>query len=78
MSDERMVSLVEIQDEMKELYAAIKQDEIDLKKADSLANVAGKRLKSESLILAREMWENPQGRKLPKLVQEERPALAQQ
>lgn len=51
-----MKSLDDVQAKMSTLYAQVDSGEIELKKADSLANIAGKYLKAEQLKLAREIF----------------------
>lgn len=51
-----MKSLDDVQKKMASLYAQVESDEVDLKKADSLANIAGKYLKAEQLKLAKEVF----------------------
>jgi hypothetical protein len=48
--------LDEITADMRVLYAEVREGGTDLKKADTLANIAGKALKSEQLKLARELF----------------------
>lgn len=48
--------LDEVTSDMRALYKEVRDGTTDLKKADTLANVAGKALKGEQLKLAREMF----------------------
>lgn len=57
MSDKASFALLdEVTTNMRSLYKEVYSGEMDLKKADSLANIAGKALKSEQLKLGREMF----------------------
>lgn len=55
-------TLVNIQEDMSELYDQVKGGDVDLKAASELANIAGKFLKAEQLILAREIFTSQRGR----------------
>jgi hypothetical protein len=56
-SDKSSFSLLdEVTQNMRALYNEVYSGETDLKKADTLANIAGKSLKGEQLKLAREMF----------------------
>lgn len=48
--------LEEITSDMRALYKEVRDGATDLKKADTLANIAGKSLKGEQLKLAREIF----------------------
>lgn len=48
--------LEEVVADMRVLYREVYEGHTDLKKADTLANIAGKALKSEQLKLAREVF----------------------
>lgn len=49
-------SLKDIQKDMSELYEQVSTGAMELKTAAELANIAGKYLKAEQLILAREIF----------------------
>lgn len=51
-----MRSLKDVQEKMATLYEQVESGELELKPADSLANIAGKWLKAEQLALAREIF----------------------
>jgi len=51
-------TLNDVKEDMSALYEAGKNGEIDLKAAGELANITGKYLKAEQLILAREVFLN--------------------
>lgn len=51
-----MKSLEDIKQDMGELYEDLKSGKIELKLASELANVAGKFLKAEAIILAKEVF----------------------
>jgi hypothetical protein len=51
-----MKSLDDIKQDLSDLYDALAKGEIELKQAMELANVAGKFLKAEQLVLAREVF----------------------
>lgn len=51
-----MKSLTDIQQDMSDLYEAVKDGSTELKMAGELANIAGKYLKAEQLKLAREIF----------------------
>jgi hypothetical protein len=51
-----MKSLNDVQEKMSQLYSQVESGEVDLKKADSLANIAGKYLKAEQMIFAKEVF----------------------
>lgn len=51
-----MKTLTDVQQDMSDLYEAVKDDSVELKKAGELANIAGKYLKAEQLKLAREIF----------------------
>lgn len=62
-------SLQDIQKDMSELYEQVRSGAVDLKAACELANIAGKYLKAEQLILMREMFLSRNTRRfLPKLI----------
>lgn len=68
--------LSQVQDDMKALYEEMVKKLIDRTDADSLANVAGKRLKAVQLDLADDMFTNERGRMLV-LKSDEAKALTQ-
>jgi hypothetical protein len=47
---------------MSTLYDQVDSGEVDMKKADTLANIAGKYLKAEQLALAREIFMDSRSR----------------
>lgn len=51
-----MKTLTDIQQDMSALYDDVKNGSMELKAASELANIAGKYLKAEQLILAREIF----------------------
>jgi len=53
----------DIQNDMSKLYDELKKREIDIEIASELANIAGKFLKAESLIFAREVFVASMARK---------------
>lgn len=53
-----MKSLEDVQQKMSALYDQVESDQVDLKKADSLANIAGKYLKAEQIMFAKEVFRN--------------------
>lgn len=57
--------LGEVTANMRELYNGVNSRETDLKMADSLANIAGKILKAQQLILAREIFVQEKSKLLP-------------
>lgn len=50
--------LDEVSEDMRALYKELRAGEVEIKLADSLANVAGKNLKSQQLKLANAIFEN--------------------
>lgn len=71
--DQQMRDILdEVTGNMRELYEGVRSEGTDLKTADSLANIAGKILKAQQLILAREMFVSDQGKlKAVKLLQDQ-------
>lgn len=55
--------------EMSKLYDEVRSGTVDLKHADTLANIAGKFLKAEQLQLARDIFVNEKSKPLPKLAE---------
>ena len=53
-----MKTLQDIKQDMGDLYEQLKNNTIDVKSASEMANVAGKFLKAEQLILARDVFLN--------------------
>ena len=53
-----MKTLQDIKQDMGDLYEQLKNNTIDVKSASEIANVAGKFLKAEQLILARDVFLN--------------------
>lgn len=53
-----MKTLIDIKQDMSELYEAVKAGTIDLKTASELANISGKFLKAEQLELATAVFLN--------------------
>jgi hypothetical protein len=53
-----MKTLIDIKQDMSELYDAVKAGTVDLKTAGELANISGKFLKAEQLALARDIFIN--------------------
>ena len=53
-----MKTLQDIKQDMGDLYEQLKNNKIDVKSASEMANVAGKFLKAEQLILARDVFLN--------------------
>ncbi len=53
-----MKSMDDIKEDMSTLYDMVMKDELELKKASELANIAGKNLKAEQLALARDIFVN--------------------
>ena len=53
-----MKTLIDIKQDMSELYDAVKAGTIDLKTASELANISGKFLKAEQLELATAVFLN--------------------
>jgi hypothetical protein len=53
-----MKTLQDIKQDMSDLYEQLKNNAIDVKSASEMANVAGKFLKAEQLILARDVFLN--------------------
>lgn len=51
-----MKTLIDIKQDMSDLYDALFLGEIDVKTASELANISGKYLKAEQLDLAREIF----------------------
>lgn len=51
-----MKSLKDVQQDMSDLYDAVRNGAVDTKHASELANIAGKYLKAEQLLLAREVF----------------------
>jgi hypothetical protein len=51
-----MKNLDDVQAKMSDLYTQVESGAMDLKQADSLANIAGKYLKAEQLKLAKEVF----------------------
>lgn len=60
--------LDEVTENMRALYDEVRSGETELKAADSLANIAGKILKSEQLKLARDIFTDGSGKGGPKLI----------
>lgn len=60
----KMKTLNDIKLDMSELYEKVNDDSTDLKKAAELANIAGKFLKAEQLLLAREIFTSHLGDKI--------------
>lgn len=58
-------SLNDIKDDMSDLYEQVKTGTTELKMAAELSNIAGKYLKAEQLILAREIFESQFPKKIP-------------
>lgn len=54
----KMKTLQDIKQDMGDLYEQLKNNTIDVKSASEMANVAGKFLKAEQLILARDVFLN--------------------
>lgn len=73
-----MKSMNDIKTDMSELYECVKSGSVDLKVADSLANIAGKYLKAEQLQLAREIFVSDGGNRITqnemRLIGEEQPS----
>lgn len=61
-----MKSMEDIKQDMSTLYDEVRAGTVELKHADTLANITGKYLKAEQLQLAREIFVNEKT-KLPKL-----------
>jgi hypothetical protein len=59
--------LNEVTNNMRELYKEVRDGKTELQAADSLANIAGKILKSEQLKLAREVFVDEKERRIPLL-----------
>lgn len=59
----KMKSLDDIKMDMSTLYNCVNSDEVNLKKASELANIAGKYLKAEQLQLAREIFMGQLGKR---------------
>jgi hypothetical protein len=59
-----MNNLDDVQQKMSDLYAAVESGAMELKQADSLANIAGKYLKAEQLKLAKEVFRSQRGQQL--------------
>ena len=51
-----MKTLIDIKQDMSELYDALKAGEVDIKIAGELANISGKFLKAEQLELAKDIF----------------------
>lgn len=51
-------SLHDVKEDMSALYDQLKAGTVDMKVASEMSNVAGKFLKAEQLILAREVFES--------------------
>lgn len=66
-----MKSMDDVKDDMSKLYDEVRAGSVELKHADTLANIAGKYLKAEQLQLAREIFVHDKTR-LPR----EQPKLA--
>jgi hypothetical protein len=60
---DRAKVVTEVEEDMKALYGDLKSKDTDRNNADSLANIAGKRLKAAQLHLADEMLLQKVGRK---------------
>lgn len=60
----KMKTLNDIKLDMSELYEKVNDDHTDLKKAAELANIAGKFLKAEQLLLARQIFTSHLGDKI--------------
>lgn len=56
-------TLDDIKNDMSALYESVNSDDMELKKAAELANIAGKFLKAEQLQLGREIFLGSIGRK---------------
>lgn len=67
-----MKTLDEVKADMSELYDQVRSGSCDLKLAGELANITGKFLKAEQLILAREVFlsNHPEKKALPNGVSE--------
>ena len=65
-----MKTLVDIKRDMSALYDDLRAQTIEVKAASELANIAGKYLKAEQLILAREIFESNLAKKLDHVVVE--------
>lgn len=63
-------SLNDIKDDMSDLYEQVKVGTTELKMASELSNIAGKYLKAEQLILAREIFESQFPKSVPQVVQQ--------
>lgn len=63
-----MKTLTDVQQDMSELYTAVKDGTIELKNAAELANIAGKYLKAEQLKLAREIFVSHRSRVEPPIL----------
>jgi hypothetical protein len=59
-----MKTMVDIKQDMSELYDELKAQKLEVKTAAELANIAGKYLKAEQLILAREIFESSLAKKM--------------
>jgi len=59
-----MKTLIDIKQDMSELYDALKAGEIDIKIAGELANISGKFLKAEQLELAKDIFMSNRSRTL--------------
>jgi hypothetical protein len=58
-------SLRDVQVDMSDLYDMVKSGSVEIKMAAELANIAGKYLKAEQLILAREIFTNGLANRTP-------------
>jgi hypothetical protein len=65
-----MKTLADIKEDMSELYNEVRDGKTELKLASELANITGKFLKAEQLILAREIFCSQQGKRVALPVQE--------
>jgi hypothetical protein len=59
-----MKTLIDIKQDMSELYEALKVGAVDIKIAGELANISGKFLKAEQLELAKEIFMSNRNRTL--------------
>lgn len=53
-----MKTLIDVKQDMSDLFELLKNNKIDIKTASEMANVTGKFLKAEQLILARDVFLN--------------------
>ena len=53
-----MKTLIDVKQDMSDLFELLKNNKIDIQTASEMANVTGKFLKAEQLILARDVFLN--------------------